>query len=168
MSSAPTNGTAQPLSEAEESRIERREERAKMEREKLEQQRKGAAQRQQTNKERDFSGGRRSSSSSKRRSSKKSPVLEALKIGIGGLLAIPIAYLLLMWVFSRDPLSLSKSIESFAPALVPPAFKFEGDVDESPKPEMNDELNRSDSTPESISVPDSDFNIDSELMEFKL
>ena len=53
----------------------------------------------------------------------------------GGLLAAPIAYLLLMWVFSRAPLNLVPTISSYAPILVPEALTFEGD---ETKPMLDD------------------------------
>ncbi len=48
-----------------------------------------------------------------------SAAAEWIKILLGGALAIPIAYLLLLWGFGRDPLSLAPSINRIVPALVP-------------------------------------------------
>jgi hypothetical protein len=42
-----------------------------------------------------------------------------LKIVLGGLLAIPVAQLILWWVFGRDPLDLARPVHDFAPFLVP-------------------------------------------------
>jgi len=44
---------------------------------------------------------------------------EWIKILLGGALAIPIAYMLLLWGFGRDPLSVAPTIHRFVPALVP-------------------------------------------------
>ena len=119
-SSSPSSSAAQP-SEAEELEKERREERARRGREKLQQQREAAALREgAASHEGARRSGRASSGSSKRPSTPaRNPVMEAIKIIVGGLLAVPIAYLLLMWVFSRDPLSLRHTIHDFAPFLVP-------------------------------------------------
>lgn len=162
-----SNHTDRPLSEAEESKIARREEHARQKRDKLEQQRKAAAKRQAAaeqghdpNQRRESSGSRESSSS--RQSSKRSPVVEALKIAVGGMVAIPIAYLLLMWVFSRDPLSLKDSIGAVAPSLLPPAFKFEDESDETPKASDNKGVDVFDSLPVPETDPD---DIDSQLID---
>ncbi len=44
---------------------------------------------------------------------------ETTKILIGGLLAFPIAYLLVFWVFQQDPLNLGPAISRVAPFAVP-------------------------------------------------
>lgn len=110
------------LSEAEELRLARREERAQKERDKIQQQREAAALR--------AAGQHRRSGSSRRAEPKQSAVFEATKIIIGGMLAAPIAYLLLMWVFSRDPLGLVPTINSYAPVLVPEALILDDEDDE--------------------------------------
>ena len=121
-SSSDTN-TPKQLSEAEELRTARKEERAQREREKIQ---AGVSAAVVAN------PNVRSRSQRKSSAPKRSPVFEAVKIIFGGLLAAPIAYLLLMWVFSRDPLNLVPTINSYAPILVPEALTFEGD--ESTKP----------------------------------
>lgn len=101
--------------EAEESRNQRRIERAEQERIELKQKRELAKKAQKS----------RRSSSSRHSSSgtgNDSGQYEILKIAIGGMLAIPIAYLLLMWGFSRDPFSLAPTINSVMPSLVPSAM----------------------------------------------
>ena len=116
------------LSEAEEIRRARREEHLKREREKkkLEIERANAP----IAVPRPGSG----RSSSRHHTPKRSPVVEALKVIAGGMLAIPIAYLLLMWVFSRDPLGLAASIHSAAPYLVPDAMiAVENEEADTPK-----------------------------------
>ena len=72
---------------------------------------------------------RRESDSKPRRSKKpnpyksaNSPAGEILKVAIGGLLAIPIAYLLVLWVFKQDPLKVAPTIVDKAPFLVPSHF----------------------------------------------
>lgn len=117
-SSSGSSSSAAHLSEAEELEKERREERARRGREKLQQQREAAALRESAALQEGAQRSRRSGSS-KRSTPARNPVLEAAKIIVGGLLAAPIAYLLLMWVFSRDPLSLRHAIHDYAPFLVP-------------------------------------------------
>ena len=115
-----TTEPARQLSEAEELKIARREDRAQRERDKLKQQREAAAERENIR--------QRGGVSRRRRPAvKRNPVMEAFKIIIGGLLAAPIAYLLLMWVFSRDPLGLAPQINNYAPMLVPPIFEPQED-----------------------------------------
>jgi len=49
--------------------------------------------------------------------------MEVFKIVIGGFLAIPIAYLLVLWVFKQDPLQVAPKISESAPFLIPPQFR---------------------------------------------
>jgi predicted HAD superfamily phosphohydrolase len=42
-----------------------------------------------------------------------------MKVVIGGLLAIPIAYLLVFWIFKQDPLNVGPTIGNVVPFLVP-------------------------------------------------
>ena len=53
----------------------------------------------------------------------KNPVVETFKLVFGGLLAFPIAYLLIFWVFQKDPLHVGPKIGSIAPYLVPEEFR---------------------------------------------
>lgn len=74
------------------------------------------------------SGSRRSSSSRRRSSSRKpakgpNPTIEFLKVVFGGVLAIPIAYLIVLLAFKQDPLSLAPSISKVAPFLVPESLR---------------------------------------------
>lgn len=55
--------------------------------------------------------------------SKRNNVFEFLKIAMGGVLAIPIAYLIVFWVFQKDPLNLGPGISSVAPFAVPAQFR---------------------------------------------
>ena len=144
------------LSEAEELKIARRENRAEREREKLKQQREAAAARVNA-------GQRNRSSRPRRQEAKRSPMMEAFKIIVGGLMAAPIAYLLLMWVFSRDPLGLVPQINNYAPILVPPRLEpqEEGSLPSAQSSETSpgDILSDSDS--------DSDFDSEFEDEEFE-
>ena len=70
--------------------------------------------------------GRSSSSSSSRKQAARpqtKPAFEVVKVLIGGALAIPIAYLLVLWVFSQDPLDVGPSISNVAPFVVPQKFR---------------------------------------------
>lgn len=53
----------------------------------------------------------------------QNPTAEMAKVVIGGLLAIPIAYMLVLWVFNQDPINLAPKINQVAPFLVPAALK---------------------------------------------
>lgn len=54
---------------------------------------------------------------------RKTGIGEWLKVVLGAVLAIPIAQLILWWVFAADPLHLAASVSRVAPALVPPALR---------------------------------------------
>ena len=67
-----------------------------------------------------------SSRSRKGKSSKKkevSTVGEIFKIALGGLLALPIAQVVIWWLFAADPLSLAEPTSKFASFLVPPKLQ---------------------------------------------
>jgi len=85
-------------------------------------------------------------------------MIEAIKILVGGLLAAPIAYLLLMWVFSRDPLGLVPTLNAVAPAIVPDKLNV-SDQDDLP-PSVNDDDNDS-----ADLLSDSEFESDFEDVE---
>ena len=132
-SSSPSSSASEPsqqatpvvapkqLTEAEENKQHRKEERIERKREEFQQKRQSAAN----------PAPRRPRRPS---SPKRNPVAEALRVAIGGALAAPIAYLLLMWVFSRDPLHLVPTINSFAPILVPDKLVLDDDeVNDAPK-----------------------------------
>lgn len=66
------------------------------------------------------SRGRRSSSTSSRSNSfHRSPVWEAAKIGLGGLLALPVAQLMVWWFVGVDPLGLARPVSQVLPMIVP-------------------------------------------------
>ena len=127
---------SKPISEAEEIRRQRRDEQIKKEQEK----RKERAERAKAAAEiQRHLPSIRHRSSSRRNTPKRNPVLEAAKIIVGGLLAVPIAYLLLMWIFFRDPLGLAPTINSAAPFLVPDAMiAVEEDLVEIPAEDKED------------------------------
>ncbi len=49
--------------------------------------------------------------------------MEALKIALGGVLAIPVAYLVVLWVFKQDPLHVAPKISESVPFVVPAKFR---------------------------------------------
>lgn len=66
--------------------------------------------------------------------SKPQPVLDILKIVGGAGLALPIAYMVVLWVFARDPLGVGENLGKNLPFLVPTTFrtKTEPDADSTP------------------------------------
>ncbi len=48
---------------------------------------------------------------------------DLVKIVLGGLMALPIAQLILWWVFALDPLGLAAPVASKVPLIVPPAWR---------------------------------------------
>jgi hypothetical protein len=71
----------------------------------------------------------RSSSKSRRGHREPNAVVELVKIVLGGLLAIPIAYLLVFWIFKQDPLNVGPSLGNVVPFLVPAEFRDDTDAD---------------------------------------
>lgn len=71
---------------------------------------------------------RTSRSSKGHRSKRQNPssIKEMFKILFGALLAFPIAYLLIMWVFRTDPLLIGPSIGNVAPFAVPAELREAG------------------------------------------
>jgi hypothetical protein len=63
---------------------------------------------------------------------KSNPVIEVIKIILGGLLAFPIAYLILIWGVGQDPLNLGPTISKAIPFAVPKKFQ-QPDDQEKPK-----------------------------------
>ena len=53
----------------------------------------------------------------------------------GGAIAIPVAYLLVLWVFKQDPLHIAPTISQAAPFLLPAEFQ----VEEEPRAVAKDE-----------------------------
>lgn len=54
-----------------------------------------------------------------------SPQLELVKMLFGGILAFPIAYAMLLWIFLQDPLGIAPSLGEVAPLSVPRKFRPE-------------------------------------------
>lgn len=80
----------------------------------------------------------RSQSSSRRPSPRKpeedpDSAVEWLKIGVGGFIAFPLAYLGLMWIAGLDPFGLAPTIHKVVPFVVPSSF-----VEEDAFPEFDD------------------------------
>ena len=55
-----------------------------------------------------------------------------LRIFAGASLALPIAYLIVMWVFVQDPLGIAEGLGSRVPFLVPAALRAKADSDKTP------------------------------------
>ena len=67
--------------------------------------------------------------------SPRSSVFESLKVVAGSLIALPIAYSILFYVFTRDPLHVAPILTEIAPALVPTAYQ---ELPEEKKPKVLD------------------------------
>jgi hypothetical protein len=95
------------------------------------------------------------SSASLKRRRAGNPTFEVIKIVVGGLLALPIAYLLVFWVFKLDPLNIGPSISKIAPFVVPNELRGE---DKKAEAESKDESSSAatDSTDSSL-INDTDL-----------
>jgi len=100
----------------------------------------------------------RRGTSRKSSANQRSPVLEMIKVIIGGALAIPIAYLLVFWVFRQDPLSVGPSIGKVAPFLVPKDLRGDDVIDIQKKKSEAEKLDQETTTPKdsSLMVPELD------------
>jgi len=69
--------------------------------------------------------------------SQANPAVDFLKIIAGACLALPIAYLIVMWVFTKDPLGIGDGLGAKLPFLVPTALRAtDSDADDAaPKAE---------------------------------
>lgn len=162
--SSSTSANAGPLTEAEENRQARKDERKQQKQVEFQQQRETAAPVVR----RSRSGGSRLAAP------KRNPVAEAMKIIIGGMLAAPVAYLLLLWVFSRDPLGLVPTINSVAPFLVPDHLILDEEDDKKTPPittsaedDEEDEFFKlpvPETDPDDIDPSNVDFNIETETL----
>lgn len=85
---------------------------------------------------------------SRKAKDKASPMVEVIKITLGAVLAIPIAYLLVFWVFRLDPLQIGPSVSNLAPFLVPAEFHAEVKP-ETPAADSDDEEETEASKPQS-------------------
>lgn len=99
-----------------------------------------------------------SSRSSRRYRKERSPAVEILKVIVGGILAIPIAYMIVIWFFRQDPLDVGPKLGNFAPFMVPSEFRgTKGAPKWAPNnPENNDEEDPESEIPEDLPVPDVD------------
>ena len=61
----------------------------------------------------------RRSSSRRVEETSDNPFMEWLKIGLGGMIALPLAYLGMMWIAGSDPFGVAGQINNVAPFLVP-------------------------------------------------
>ncbi len=61
--------------------------------------------------------------------SERNPAVDLLKVLAGACLALPVAYLIVMWIFTLDPLGIGKGLGERAPFMVPTAFRPKADVD---------------------------------------
>ena len=96
-----------------------------------------------------------------------SPVVVFLKIVGGGLLALPLAYLIVMWIFSRDPLGIGESLGEKVPFLVPSALRADDDdsetsTDDAPKAFQGD---LDSLTPDAIDSGFEDLKIGEEALQ---
>ena len=88
-----------------------------------------------------------------------------MKVVIGGVLAIPIAYLLVFWVFKQDPLNVGPTLGNVVPFLVPAELR--GDphnnaMDESSKGKQKASTTKiDDDDPMDLPIP----NVDPDLVK---
>ncbi len=55
----------------------------------------------------------------------KSPAIEFVKVVVGGLMSIPIAYAIVLWAFNKDPLNVGPQISRYAPVVIPADFQVD-------------------------------------------
>lgn len=102
--------------------------------------------------------GSRSRSKGSRSSSKgSSGGTEMVKVVLGGLLALPIAYMLLFWVFTKDPLNLAPAIHRAFPFAVPEVLIPDSETEsvETAVDELGDELG-DDESADRLPIPELD------------
>lgn len=108
------------------------------------------------------SKGRRKSRKSKRTrgfNEAANPIVEAVKVGLGAALAIPIAYLIVLWGFKQDPLNVAPTLGSAIPGLIPATFREEDGKEEDPSPSQSkSDRNKEDSNPIEDPIPSLDSN----------
>ena len=49
-----------------------------------------------------------------------------IKVGLGGLMAAPLAQLILWWAFSKDPVKLGPKVSPYVPWVVPKSLRGSG------------------------------------------
>ncbi len=86
----------------------------------------------------------------------RNSTLEMTKILVGGVLAVPIAYLLVMWGFHQDPLNIGPTVGKSVPFLVP--AKLRGDENDDAGEDSNsfDAPDLKSKDDGSLAVPDLD------------
>ena len=82
----------------------------------------------------------------RRPSSRTSDLMETIKVVIGGMLAVPLAYLIVMWFLGQDPLRIAPTIEQYAPFAVPQ--KMRGEPNRKAKPGKDSTESFIDATPQ--------------------
>ena len=102
--------------------------------------RESSRSRSSSSSESSSSDSRSSRSRSRSRSSTRRPeeeeadsAIEWLKIGVGGFIAFPLAYLGLMWIAGLDPFGIAPTIHKVVPFVVPSRF-----TDDDTLPEFDD------------------------------
>lgn len=65
--------------------------------------------------------------------SPRNPAIEFIKVVVGGLMAIPIAYAIVLWAFNKDPLNVGPQISEYVPIVIPADFQVD------PKSDLNSE-----------------------------
>jgi len=71
------------------------------------------------------------------RKAENSAVSDFAKVLIGAMLALPIAYLIVMWVFARDPLGIGDRLSKIVPFIVPRVFHEDSNADPDPTPKAS-------------------------------
>jgi hypothetical protein len=80
----------------------------------------------------------------------KNPILEFVKIALGGGAAIPIALLILWWAFGKDPFDAGPWVAQYVPAIVP--AKFHGEPVEAQPTVTNNNDNKKNDEGESLTA----------------
>ena len=96
--------------------------------------------------------------------SEPNPFVTFLKILAGAGIALPIAYLIVMWGFTRDPLGIGKQIGERMPFVVPAAFRAVSDDDSDSSDTAGEEFDASQFESDSAS-PFEGLNIGAEALQ---
>ncbi len=79
--------------------------------------------------------------SKKRKSYEPATGSEIIKIIFGGILALPIAQLILWWGFQQDPLQLAEPVSKVIPLIVPPKMQAKPEIETfGPEQDINKDL----------------------------
>jgi hypothetical protein len=65
-------------------------------------------------------------SSRRPRQKSENPITTMIKVGLGGLMAAPLAQLILWWAFSKDPVKLGPKVSPYVPWVVPKSLRGSG------------------------------------------